>query len=112
MRLKLAHLPANHSVTARHLRVAFLVAAADTDRAQQLVDLLAGGKFQDQLDKRTWAVGVQLPDLSMEVRRSSTDNAMIETELVNGKPVSPMILGVNGQDLASAIWEQLPRLGR
>ena len=63
IRLKLAHLVVGESSKTEHLRVAFLVAAADTDRPQEMIENLRSAEFVDQIDGDTWHIAAKLPKL-------------------------------------------------
>jgi hypothetical protein len=90
-----------------HTRMVFLVAAADADSAGDMLDQIAHAEVKDDLDGDTWRVSVKVGSLNLEVDRSATDRLDIAAQRVNGKDVEPMILGVNGKDLAADVWKEL-----
>jgi hypothetical protein len=104
VRLKLAHLAAGELSKSEHLRVAFLIVAADTDQPQQLITELAQAELTDHVDGDTWHLAAKLPSLSLEVDRSATDRNAISAQRINGRDAVPMVLSVDGKDLAGPIW--------
>jgi hypothetical protein len=107
VRLRLSQLPDELLRTPSHVRSAFIVAAADGDRAGALADELGRATVDQKLDRQTWHVAVQLPNLSLEVDRSATARDRITSQLINGMEIQPAVLGLNGKDLAAPVWAEL-----
>jgi hypothetical protein len=85
--------------------VAFLVAAADDAKPDQLIHLLSAAAVHDDLDANTWDVSATMPGKSLEVIRSLSDRADIIGQKIDGKDVMPQLLSVNGKDLTASIWK-------
>jgi hypothetical protein len=105
MKLRLVNLGAGAKPKSEHIRVAFLVAAADDAKPDQLIHALASATVHDDLNADTWDVSVTLPGKSLEVIRSLSDRADIIGQKVDGKEVVPELLSVNGKDLTAQIWK-------
>jgi len=107
VRLRLSQLPDELIRTPSHVRSAFLVTAADGDQADQLSRYLSRATIDEKLDRQTWHVAAELPDISLEVDRSATARDKITSQLVNGMETQPAVLSLNGKDLASLVWAEL-----
>ena len=107
LRLRLSQLPDELIRTPSHVRSAFLVTAADGDQADQLSRYLSGATVDEKLDRQTWHVAAELPDLTLEVDRSATARDKITSQFVNGMETQPAVLSLNGRDLAGLVWAEL-----
>ena len=96
VRLKLAHLGAGQTTQAKHLHVAFLVAARE---GTDVRDLKAASEVRDHV----WRVAAALRGLTLEVARSADDRKKIERQTVNGTAIARALLSVDGRDLASTL---------
>jgi hypothetical protein len=106
VRLKITNLAAGQHSAAHHVREAFLVCAADCDPAK-LLERMKHADIISRVAADDWTIAAVLPPLSLAVKRSASKPEQIDLQSINGVPVVPMTLGVNGKDLAGPIWAEL-----
>ena len=105
MKLRLVNLEAGAKPSSDHIRVAFLVGAADDVKPDKLIHLLSAAMVRDDVSAGTWDVSATMPGKSLEVIRSLTDRADIIGQKIDGKEVTAQLLSVNGKDLTAQIWK-------
>jgi hypothetical protein len=104
-RLRLSNIAPGTKAASEHIRLVFVVAAADEAEPDRLVGELASAKLREDLNADTWRVSVKLPDKTLEVTRSATDRTNILSQKIDGIEVTPRVLAVNDKDITAQVWK-------
>ena len=88
VRLKIPHLAPGEQSTAKHLRLAFLIAVREGDGAAGLASDVQQAKVESELRDGVWTVRATLASTSLELARDAADRKKIVAQTINGRPVT------------------------
>lgn len=107
--LRIIHVPAGGSpAPGSVLRETFIMTARDDGSAQAATADLAHASPQDDVGPVYWRSSATFPQGHFELVRSSTKRGTIFLGAIDGRYVQRPSFGIDRQDTATAIWQQLP----
>jgi hypothetical protein len=86
--LKIPHLAPGGQSTAKHLRLAFLIAVREGDGAAGLASDVQQAKVENELRDGVWTVRATLASTPLELARDAADRKKIVTQTINGRRVT------------------------